>query len=84
MKIIKSLGLDGNKVLLPTVIYAIYMWAVKEKTEAAVKSLPFPITMAFTMSWIHDFRANNLEVIIALQGKDTFQPRTPGCGIFSA
>mmetsp|Transcript_40091 Transcript_40091/g.74338 ORF Transcript_40091/g.74338 Transcript_40091/m.74338 type:complete len:85 (+) Transcript_40091:1666-1920(+) len=84
MKIIKSLGLDGNKVLLPTVIYAMYMWAGKEKTEAAVKSLPFPIRMAFTRSWIHDFQANNLGVIIALQGKDTFLPRTPGCGIFSA
>lgn len=84
MKIIQSIGLDGNKVLSPPVIYTMYMWAGKEKVESTIKSMPLPIRMAFSRSWLPDFRANNLGVIRVLQGTDEFKPKSTGCGIFKA
>jgi len=78
-KIIQDLGLDGNKVLLPPIIYAMHMWAGREAAEAMVNTqLPPQIKFALTHFWIRDFQVNSLGVISSLQGMVPFQG-SPQC-----
>lgn len=81
-KIIQSMGLDGNKVLLPSIIYAMHMWAGRDAAEEMVNmQLPSPIRFALTHFWVQDFQANSLAVIAALQGTEAYQPSPPQCEI---
>jgi hypothetical protein len=79
-KIIQSIGLDGNKVLLPPIVFAMHMWAGKESADEFLASLPPPILFAYNHFWLPDFQKNNLHVIQALQGSEPFSP-TPVCGV---
>jgi hypothetical protein len=80
-QIIQSLGLEGNKVMLPPIVYAMHIWAGAEKTEAFVNALPAPIRFAFRQCWLADFQANNLAVIAALQGTEPFSATAPACAL---
>jgi hypothetical protein len=80
--IIQSMGLDGNKTMLPSIVYAMHMWAGREVADEFVGKLPPPIRFAYKNFWLADFRANNLQVIQALQGSEFFTPVTPICGVF--
>lgn len=80
-KIIQSLGLDGNKIFLPSIVYAMHMWAGKEAVDQFVNALPPPIRLAFNRCWLPDFRANNLAVLRALQGNEPFVPKQPSCEV---
>lgn len=79
-KIIQSMGLDGNKIMLPSIIYAMHMWAGQEAVDALLAGLPPPILFAYNHFWLNDFRKNNLAVIQALQGSEPWLPETPVCG----
>jgi len=79
--IIQSMGLDGNKILLPPIVYAMHMWAGKEVVDGFLAGLPPPILFAYKHFWLPDFRRNNLQVIQALQGSEPFSPDQPVCGV---
>ena len=49
--IIKSLGLSGNKKMLPWIVNAMYDWRGKEKTNEFLSKLPCPIRMLYNCCW---------------------------------
>merc|ERR1712241_1365268 len=72
-KIIKGLGLDGNRKALPPMLYAFALWAGEEKAEEFVKErLPFPIQLLYRRSWMADFQKRHLGLTASLaEGIDT-------------
>ena len=81
-EILQGLGLDGNKKLLPVIMYAMCMWngtdQMEEWYEAAV---PMPIRMLNNNFWLEDFHQNQLRVLVALQNEEEFIPQSPACNV---
>lgn len=80
-EILQSLGLDGNKRILPAILYAQCMWKGKEQMLEWYSAVPLPIRMLNESCWIDDFYQNQLQVLEALQKDDEFQPQTPSCNV---
>lgn len=72
-QIIQSLGLDGNKKALPTMLHAYARWAGAEKADAFVSTnLPLPIQLLYRNFWVHDFQHRHLGLLASLaEGVDT-------------
>jgi len=80
-KILESLGLDGNKRMLPPIIYVMCMWWGEEKMmEWFNTKVPPPIRMLHDTCWINDFYQNQLRVLEALKQKDEFNVEAATCG----
>lgn len=77
-EIIGSLGLDGNKKMLPPVAYAMCMWDGEDGVMEFVATLPPPIRLLYNNSWIPDFYKNQLSVLDALHGSE--EPINDQCG----
>lgn len=83
-QIIQSLGLEGNKTMLPAMCWAMCLWNGEEKMQAWFDSgPPPPIRLMANKCWASDFYVNNLRVIEAI--KDTmdvneYVPASPQCG----
>ena len=83
-EILQSLGLDGNKRLLPAILYAMCIWKGKEKMQQwYAESVPPPIKMLCDNCWIDDFYQNQIRVLEALQQEEEFQLQAPSCNICS-
>jgi len=84
-QIIQSMGLDGNKVMLPAICYATCLWGGEAKMQEFFLQVPPPIQFLCQKCWLDDFWVNNLSVITALKtpGIEEYIPETPSCGICS-
>jgi len=81
-KIIQSMGLDGNKLMLPAILYAMCLWGGKEKMDKFFETLPAPIKMFCNKCWIPHFWSDNLRVIQAIKSDDAeYVPDSPQCAI---
>jgi len=78
-EILKTLGLEGNKRLLPPVLYAMCMWKGKDKMLEFYKEVPRPIRMLNDNCWVNDFYQNQVRVLEALQQEEEFQPKSSSC-----
>lgn len=78
--IIQSLGLDGNKVMLPPILYVMCIWRGEDEMQKFGMNIPGPIRALTQNCWLDDFKKNNLDVISGLLGPDFFTPETPSCG----
>lgn len=80
-KILESLGLDGNKRLLPPVLYVMCMWWGEEKMmEWYNTKVPPPIRELNDTCWIDDFYENQLRVLQTLMQNDKFKVKAATCG----
>jgi len=72
-KIIQSLGLDGNRKALPTMLHALALWAGDDKAEAFVsQNLPLPIQCFYKLAWLPDFQKRHMGLLASLdEGVDT-------------
>lgn len=66
-QIIQSLGLDGNKKMLPVIYYNMCMWWGAEGVAAFSGPIPPPIKWLCGTFWLSDFNENQLNVLKALQ-----------------
>lgn len=84
-QIIQSIGLEGNKIMLPPICYAICLWGGEAKMQEFYTTLPPPIQFLCQKCWLDDFWVNNLRVINALKtpGSEEYIPETPVCGVCS-
>lgn len=82
-QIIQSLGLSGNKVMLPPILYVMCMWKGEAQMQEFGKAIPPPIRLLSNQCWFSDFYHNNLCVIEALKGDNQFTPRSPECSLCS-
>lgn len=81
-KIIQSLGLDGNKLMLPPILYAMCLWGGEEKMQAFFGKLPPPIQFLCSKCWVSDFWVNNLRVMQAIKSDEVeYVPESPQCAI---
>ena len=78
-KIIRSNGLAGNKVTLPSIVYAMHSWGGEAEVDALMGRVPPPIRWLLNNSWIYDFRDNNLAVAEALKGNVPYEPVKSSC-----
>lgn len=78
-KILQGLGLDGNKRLLPPIMYAMCMWKGKEKMMEWYAKVPPPIRFLCDNCWLDDFYQNQLRVLEGLQKEEEFQAQSPSC-----
>lgn len=81
-KIIQSIGLEGNKTMLPAICYAVCLWGGEAKMQAFFGNVPPPIQFLCQKCWLDDFWVNNLCVIEALKSSslEEYNPPTPQCG----
>jgi hypothetical protein len=81
-KIVQGLGLDGNKKMLPPILYVMCIWDGEEQMQKWFEAgPPPPIRMMTQKCWLSDFYDNNLSVIEGLKGSVEFTPKTPQCGL---
>lgn len=82
-KIIQDLGLGGNKVMLPPIVYCMCKWGGEERMQQFFQVIPPPIQMMLQKCWLDDFWVNNLCVIEALKNPscDEYIPAQAQCGL---
>lgn len=83
-KILESLGLDGNKRLLPPIMYCMAKWKGKEGMLQWYEShVPPPIKMLNNNCWVNDFQEKQLKVLEALKQDEHFAPQDQTCNLCS-
>jgi len=81
-KIIQGLGLDGNKKMLPAILYAMCLWGGEQKMQGFFDTLPPPIQLLCQKCWLDDFWVNNLQVMQAItSGVGEYVPESPQCAL---
>lgn len=79
--ILQGLGLEGNKVFLPPVLYVMCIWKGEAGMQEFAKAVPPPIQMLCQNCWLPDFYHQNLRVIEALKGDVAYEATSPSCGL---
>lgn len=82
-EIVAGLGLEGNKILLPPILYCMCMWAGEDYMQNwFMENPPPPIRMLVDKCWLNDFHVNHLQVVEAVCNSDAeYTPETPQCGL---
>lgn len=80
-QIIQSLGLEGNKKMLPVLFYAMCRWWGAEGVTKFASAIPPPIKWLCGSFWVNDFCENQLTVLEALQtGVPPERKKSAFCG----